>query len=84
MPRQTTVRTPLALLASITLELPRTLVLHGLQREELAGRHLLERGGVEHEVDASGGPVDAVVVADVADVEAQPGVAQSAGACRPA
>ena len=52
--------------------------LHRLEREELARRHLLQRGRVEDVVHPAGGAVHAVVVADVADVEAHPGVVSAA------
>ena len=53
--RQTTRCTPLAIAASSTFSVPRTLVLHRLHRMELAGRHLLQRRRVKDVVDAAHG-----------------------------
>ena len=46
--------------------------LDGLERVVLAGRHLLQRGGVDDDVDAAHRAREARQVADVADEVAQP------------
>ena len=51
---------------------------HGLLREELARRNLLERRGVEHIIHAAHGLRHAVVVTHIADVEAGSGVGKVA------
>ena len=52
--------------------------LHGLAGVVFAGRHLLQRGGVDHDVDAAHRPPHAVDVADVAEEVAQAGMVEAA------
>ena len=56
---------------------PAMFVVHGLEREVLAGRHLLERRGVEDDVGVAQRRGDAVEVAHVADAELE----QLLGSC---
>lgn len=48
--------------------------LDGFHGMELAGRHLLERGGVEDVIDATGGIQDTLVITHIANVELELGV----------
>jgi hypothetical protein len=75
--RQTTDITPAFAAACSTLWLPITLVLTAWPGEELTRRHLFERGGVEDEIDVAEGSGHAVVVANVAEHESEPGVGET-------
>ena len=50
--------------------------LHRFKREKLAARHLLQRSGAEHVIDASHHAVNRLPVPDIADVKFDFGVLQ--------
>jgi hypothetical protein len=56
---------------SITTRGAEYIGLHGFHWIKLAGRHLLERSGVEHEVHPLHGLVNAIVIAYIPDIKLQ-------------